>query len=146
MNMHATGVALGSTGVLIEGVSGSGKTSLALAAIQRFQSQNRFAALVADDQCLAEAAGGRLIASCPPVLAGLAEMRGLGIVQQHTLSSVVIDAVMRLVDQRDIERLPQRELSTIDGVKLPVFNLPRRQIVIALPILCKIIDDRLFKT
>ena len=66
MNIHATAVALGSLGVLIEGLPGSGKTSLALAAIEKLQSQNRFAALVADDQCLIEAVNGKLIVTCPP--------------------------------------------------------------------------------
>ncbi len=144
MNIHATAVALGALGVLIEGLSGSGKTSFALAAIEKMQSQNHFAALVADDQCLIEIANGRLIATCPPALIGLVELRGFGVVETCTLQSVVVDIVVRLVDEVKIERLPEPKSVTLNGVELPVFELPSRQIAVCLPILMQIVKDRRF--
>ena len=144
MNIHATAVALGSLGVLIEGLPGSGKTSLALAAIEKLQSQNRFAALVADDQCLIEAVNGKLIVTCPPALVGLVEMRGLGVVTTKSLPSVVIDLVFRLVDADEIERMPMPEFVTMAGVELPLFELPALDIAVSLPILLQIVKDRRF--
>jgi serine kinase of HPr protein (carbohydrate metabolism regulator) len=108
VNLHATAIALGPAGVLIQGPSGSGKTSLALAAIDTFKKQNWFATLVADDQCLIEARHGQLIATCPPSLAGLIEMRGLGIVNHAYISAIVVDLIIRLVDQHQIERAANR--------------------------------------
>ena len=140
MNIHATAIALGACGVLIEGPSGSGKTSLALAAIEKLQ--NRFAALVADDQSLIEAANGRLIATCAPALAGLAEMRGFGIVKIPVIQSVVVDMVIRLIDQTKIERLPESKTITLEGIELPFFELPARQIAVALPVLIEIVKNR----
>jgi serine kinase of HPr protein (carbohydrate metabolism regulator) len=144
VNSHATCVALGAAGVVIEGPSGSGKTSLALTIIEKFQNQNQFAALVADDQCLIEIANGRLIATCPPVLAGLVERRGIGVVKTKNLTSVVIDCVVRLVNQTEMERLPEAKSVILFGVELPVFELPARQIAVSLPILTQIVKDRRF--
>ena len=139
MNIHASAIALGALGVLIEGPSGSGKTSLALAAIEKLQSQNHFAALVADDQCLIEIAHGRLIARCPPALTGQAEMRGLGVVKVNNLTSAVIDCVIRLAEPPKIERMPDQQLTVIAGIQLPVFELPARQIAVSVSIFTQIV-------
>jgi serine kinase of HPr protein (carbohydrate metabolism regulator) len=144
VNIHASVVALGALGILILGRSGSGKTSLALAAIEKLQSQNHFAALVADDQCLIEAANDKLVATCPPALVGLIEMRGLGVVKTKNLSSVVIDFVIQIVDEGTIERMPQQKFANYEGIELPVFELPARQIAVSLPILMQIAKDRRF--
>jgi serine kinase of HPr protein (carbohydrate metabolism regulator) len=144
LNIHATAIALGAVGVLIEGPSGAGKTSLALAAIEKMQSQNQFASLVADDQCLVEITNGRLIATCPPALAGLVEMRGLGILTTQNMNSIVVDCVIRLVSQDRIERVFDRQFTMVDGVQLPLFELPARQIAISVPILMQIVKDHRF--
>lgn len=80
INVHASAVLLGCTGVLLRGRSGSGKSTLALGLIDRFQARGDFAALVADDRALIEACGGRLIARPHPAIAGMIEARGLGLV------------------------------------------------------------------
>ena len=142
MNRHATAIALGTLGVLIEGPSGSGKSSLALAAIEHISSKGLFAALVADDQCLIEIANNLVIASCPPQLTGFVEMRGLGIVKHPNTNSSVIDIVIRLVEHNEMERIPEARTVAIAGVQLPVFQLPARQIAMSLPLLCHILESR----
>ena len=59
-------------GVLIEGVSGAGKSDLALRALASGW------VLVADDRTLVWVSGGRLYGRAAPALAGLIEARGLG--------------------------------------------------------------------
>src|SRR5581483_2217647 len=60
-------------GVLIEGDSGSGKSDLALRALDEGW------ALVADDRTLLWACEGRLYGRAPDPIAGLIEARGLGV-------------------------------------------------------------------
>ena len=105
INIHATALVLGDRGVLITGPSGSGKTTLALTLIERCAAQQRFARLVGDDQLFVAARGGRLVASVPDTIAGLAEVHGLGPRPLPALANAVIDLVVRLVPERDAPRL-----------------------------------------
>lgn len=80
--IHASAVLTGARAVLIRGPAGSGKSRLALNLLQAAsRGQLNFARLVADDRVHVEAAHDRLIARPPAVLAGLLEVRGLGIAQ-----------------------------------------------------------------
>ena len=72
---QASCVAIGGRGVLIEGPPGSGKSSLALAMI------DRTAVLVGDDGVQLEMRDGALWALPPPNTAGLMEIRNVGRVQ-----------------------------------------------------------------
>ena len=74
-------VAIGGRGVLIEGEPGSGKSSLALALI------DRGAVLIGDDGVTLRPRGGRLLASPPPNIAGLIEVRNVGLVRLATTSA-----------------------------------------------------------
>ena len=71
MQFHASCAARGESGVLVLGPSGSGKSDLVLRLL------NHGFMLVADDRV--EVADG--VARPPPALAGLLEVRGLGIVR-----------------------------------------------------------------
>jgi hypothetical protein len=71
--IHATAVTLGPRGLLLLGAPGSGKSGLALALIERG------AMLVADDRVALSAGAGGLTGAPPDRLAGLIEIRGVGI-------------------------------------------------------------------
>ena len=122
---HATCVAFGSIGILIRGASGAGKSTLALQLIDAAgyglgKSLVR-AQLVADDQVLLQVKAGKLIASPPPALEGLLEIRGLGIMQVKFKKSVTVKLVVDLVSLKSIERLPEpsSQQTEIEGVSLP---------------------------
>jgi hypothetical protein len=78
--IHASAVLISAHAVLIRGPSGSGKSRLALALLQAAErGALRFARLVADDRAHVEAAHGRLLVRPAQALAGMIEVRGLGI-------------------------------------------------------------------
>jgi serine kinase of HPr protein (carbohydrate metabolism regulator) len=109
-------------GALIEGPSGIGKSDLALRALDAgFR-------LVADDRVITFASGGRLYGKPHDTLAGLIEIRGLGVVRQTALPLCEIALVIRCVDTPDaVERLPDPRFVTITGVSVPVFDLWPRE-------------------
>jgi len=72
--VHASCVAIGRHGVLLLGDSGAGKSDLALRLV------HEGARLVADDRTVLTVKKGRLQAAAPTTIAGMIEVRGLGIV------------------------------------------------------------------
>ena len=96
VNIHASCVAINGKGVLILGESGSGKSDLALRLI------DDGARLVADDRTELTVERGRLCARAPKSIAGLIEVRGLGIVAQPFADKAYIALAVRL------ESAPQR--------------------------------------
>jgi serine kinase of HPr protein (carbohydrate metabolism regulator) len=87
---QATGVAIAGRGLLIEGAPGVGKSSLALALI------DRGAVLVGDDSLLLEARQGELIARPHPQTIGLLEVRNLGLLPFPHCDEVRIALVVQL--------------------------------------------------
>ena len=77
--IHASAVLVGAHAVLIRGPSGSGKSQLAWQLANAAPAHMPFARLVGDDRVFVEAHHGRLIVRPAPELAGLFEIRGLGI-------------------------------------------------------------------
>ena len=114
---QATGVAIDGRAVLIEGVPGSGKSSLALALI------DRGAVLIGDDAVTLMREGAALIASPPPNIAGLLEVRGIGLVQVNVASPAPIALVLELGGAAP-DRLPETPLPCrmIAGVAVPVLR------------------------
>lgn len=108
--VHATCVEVEGLGVLLRGDSGSGKSDLALRLI------DGGARLVADDRTDLAAEGGRLIASCPAALAGRLEVRGLGIGPVPTVASAPVGLVVDLVAAEAVERLPEPDHCSIEGI------------------------------
>jgi serine kinase of HPr protein (carbohydrate metabolism regulator) len=109
---QATGVAIGGRGVLITGAPGSGKSSLALALM------DRGASLIGDDGVLLEVEDSRLLASPAPNTCGMLEVRNVGIVNCPALSRVPIALVLQL--DADAPRfVEQASRVTIAGISLP---------------------------
>lgn len=125
-NIHATAIAVGDRGILVIGASGAGKTSLSLTLVAQVRQAGGFASLVADDQVLVSAAGGRLVGRCAEQIAGLVELRGLGPRPVEHLPNVVVDLVVRLVPAADAQRFAEPETVTICGCSLPQLKLKER--------------------
>ena len=110
--LHASCVSIGGRAVLIEGLSGSGKSDLALRRI------DRGAALVSDDYTIVRRIDGKLIASAPPNISGLIEVRGVGLVPMTFESDVPIALIASIATT--IERLPDLNSTRIvAGVAIP---------------------------
>ena len=122
--VHATTVALGSNAALLRGPSGAGKSDLALRFLAdegRWPSASDGRRLVADDQTQLTSQAGRLIASAPQQIAGLLEVRGLGIVPIEDAIVTEVCVVIDLVAPTDIERMPDQDATVaLLGIKLPL--------------------------
>ena len=109
LQIHGSCVARDGAALLILGPPGAGKSDLALRLL------DRGFALVADDRV--DIRAGR--ARAPAPLAGLLEVRGLGIVRLPYLSDIALKVVIALTDQP--ERLPSPERHA--ALDLPVVRL-----------------------
>jgi serine kinase of HPr protein (carbohydrate metabolism regulator) len=113
--VHATLVALRLGGLwrgaLLQGPSGAGKSDLALRALEAGFS------LVADDRVSLWTSGGRLYGAAPPTLAGLIEVRGLGI---HRVTPLPFARIVLAVPlTQAVERMPEDAAEPLLGVALP---------------------------
>ena len=122
-NFHATAVVLGDRGIVIAGEPGMGKTQLALDLISQARTQGLFARLVADDQILLSAHGGRLVCAAPAAIAGLVEIRGLGPSPVAHQARAPVDLVVRLVERRAAERVPEAATELLLGCAVPLLRL-----------------------
>ena len=112
---QASCVAIAGRGVLIEGAPGSGKSSLALALI------DRGATLVGDDGVLLELREGRLWALPPPATAGLIEIRNVGLA---TLPAAPAALALALRLDEDAPRYVEAaERRALAGGALPLIRL-----------------------
>jgi serine kinase of HPr protein (carbohydrate metabolism regulator) len=108
-------VAIEGRAVLIEGPPGGGKSSLALALI------DRGAALVGDDGVHLEPRGDRLWALPPPAIAGKLEIRNVGIVELPAVEApIALAVVLREQAPRYVE---QAETVVIEGFAIPLVLL-----------------------
>ncbi len=132
--VHASAVLVGPRAVLIRGPSASGKSRLALELLLEAARAGalRFARLVADDRVYLEAVSGRLLARSPEALAGLIEVRGVGVLRTAHEACGVIGLVVDLAAP-DAERLPNADTrrTEISGIHLP--RLPVAKDSAALP-------------
>jgi HPr kinase/phosphorylase len=121
VSVHGSAVLVGDHAVLIRGPSGSGKSRLAFDLILAGRAgQLPAAMLVGDDRLQLEVAQGRLMVRPARELAGLVEIRGLGIRRCDFAEQAVVGLVVDL-SAADGERMPGSGalFTTIDGVILP---------------------------
>jgi RNase adaptor protein for sRNA GlmZ degradation len=109
--VHATAVALDGRAVLILGPSGAGKSDLAGRLCANGWS------LVADDRVVVTSSPAGLIGSAPPRLAGLLEVRGVGIVAEPTAPAPI---ALALDLARQPDRMPEAESLIIAGHAIPL--------------------------
>lgn len=108
-------VSMRGRGILITGKAGSGKSSLALALLDRGGE------LVGDDGVTLTIADGQIVASPPPNTEGLIEVRNVGLLEVPTASAPVA-IVINLT--HDTERLPLGPgEAMLLGVRVPQVDL-----------------------
>jgi serine kinase of HPr protein (carbohydrate metabolism regulator) len=101
-------------GVLIEGGSGSGKSDLTLRCLSLgFR-------LVADDRTRLWVSQGRLFGGAPDPIAGLMEVRGLGVVPEAARRLAEVRLAVRCLEPDEpLERMPEPSVRTLLGVTVP---------------------------
>lgn len=115
--MYGSVVVLDGWGVVLRGRSGSGKSDLALRLI------DAGAVLVADDQIQLALSEGLVYASAPAALAGLLEVRGVGVVPMPVRARAPLALIVNLVTLEDVPRLPDAKMEKVLGLDLPVLDL-----------------------
>lgn len=122
---QASCVAIGERALLIEGPPGSGKSSLALALI------DRGARLIGDDGVFLEVRDGRLFAAPHPNTRGLIEVRNLGLIELPVCEQAAVALVLRL-DENAPRFIESATSAAIAGVVLPMLQLSPAGAVLAL--------------
>ena len=117
--VHGSAVQLMDKGILLLGPSASGKSDLALRLI------DAGAVLIADDQVGLVREDGRLLARPPARLAGMIELRGIGIMRVPYRSGP-LDLAVDLERSMAAEQLPEPETMSYLGVDLPKIGLDAR--------------------
>jgi HPr Serine kinase C-terminal domain len=113
---NATCVAIDGRGVLIAGPSGSGKSALALALI------DRGARLVGDDGVLLAAEGAKLIARPHPQTRGLVEIRNLGLIRMVPCDQVQV-ALLVTFDPAAPRFIEHASSIRCEGIDIPSLGI-----------------------
>jgi len=120
-SIHASAVLVDNRAVLIRGPSGAGKSRLAFDLILAGRAgQIPAATLVGDDRVYLQVAQGQLVVRPARELAGLIEIRGLGIRRCDFVEQAAIGLVVDL-SAADAERMPASSalFTSINGVVIP---------------------------
>jgi serine kinase of HPr protein (carbohydrate metabolism regulator) len=113
---QASCVAIGSRALMIVGAPGTGKSSLALALI------DRGAVLIGDDSVVLEAEAGRLVARPHAKTRGFIEVRNLGLIEMPVCDAAPVALVVRL-DEAAPRYVEDAESTAIGGIILPLVRL-----------------------
>ena len=118
-NIHASCISYKKKGVLFLGKSGSGKSDICLRMIC-----NHNAKLIADDRVNISLNKNKVYANYVENLAGLLEVRGVGILNFPYYKKTQINIDVELVDSFDkVERLPQEDFFEFEGAKIKRIKL-----------------------
>lgn len=115
--VHATAVAIDGCAVLLRGPPGAGKSDLGLRLI------DAGARLVADDQCELRRVGDAIAVRAPATIAGLIELRGVGILRLEPVTDPPLALIVDLISPERLERLPERRSETVLGLAVPVVKI-----------------------
>ena len=115
--VHATAIAIEGRAVLLRGPSGAGKSDLALRLI------DRGARLVADDQVELRRAGERVLVTAPATIAGLIEVRGVGILRVEAVAEAMLAMLVDLVPSAEVDRFPETHYEDVLGLAVPSIAL-----------------------
>jgi serine kinase of HPr protein (carbohydrate metabolism regulator) len=123
--IHASAVVIGEIGILIRGPSGGGKSRLAMDLIFAARQIGRFASLIGDDRIDLDNRAGRLIARGHPLVRGMIEQRGLGILRVTYEAAAVVRLMVDIIAPQEAVRLPEPERThaVLCGVQLPILPL-----------------------
>lgn len=133
-SIHASAVLIGRSAILIRGPSGAGKSLLAWRLLHQgirvpagdtMPPVSLWTRLVGDDRVHIEARHGRLIVRSAPALAGLIEIRGLGVRRIDYEPAARVGLVVDL-DDPDAARLPEPASTrvVIEKIELPRLAVP----------------------
>jgi HPr kinase/phosphorylase len=120
-SVHASAVLVGDRAVLIRGPSGAGKSRLVFDLILAGRAgQIPACVLVGDDRVLLGTGDGQLVVRPARELAGLIEVRGLGILSCDFAPQAIVGLVVDLAAP-DAERLPPPESLRVEicGIETP---------------------------
>jgi serine kinase of HPr protein (carbohydrate metabolism regulator) len=104
--------------VLLRGPSGCGKSDLALRLIV-----DHGAVLLADDRVDVKAAGQVVMAGPPANLAGLLEVRGIGLLRLPVHDIAPVALLVDLVTRDKVERLPETASVMLCNIAVPCVRL-----------------------
>ena len=115
--IHATAIAMEGDAILLRGPPGAGKSDLALRLIEDG------ARLIADDQALLRRADNHVLVRAPAAVAGLIEVRGIGILRIDFLDEAPLGLVVDLVAPTEVERIPDDRFEVVLGLPIRVIAL-----------------------
>lgn len=130
-NIHASCVDYNNKGILLLGASGSGKSGLCLELILNYNAE-----LVADDRVEIKPEAGEIYASSPENIKGLLEVRNVGILRLPSREKSKINVVVKLeAASVSLERLPEPENCSLEGIKIPLLRFKENDSAIAAKII-----------
>jgi HPr kinase/phosphorylase len=115
--VHATAIAIDGAAILLRGPPGAGKSDLALRLI------DGGARLVADDQAELRRLDHQILVRAPASIAGLIEVRGIGIIRVDAVEEAPLALLVDLVPSSEVERFPESRFEKVLGLTIPLIAL-----------------------
>jgi len=125
--VHGTAVVIGTTGLILVGPSGSGKSSMAIRLMEGARRSGHLALLLSDDQVFLDSVNGRVVASAPQTIKGRIELYGSGIGHAETIDSAVLHFALQPVAADSANRIPEenQHWKPMHDVSLPLHVIDR---------------------